>query len=33
MKVIPGHPEIVLKARLAFGRDLKTNGSVASITD
>jgi hypothetical protein len=30
---IPGHPEIVLKARLAFGRDLKTNGSVASITD
>jgi hypothetical protein len=28
---VPGHPEIALKATLAFGRDLKSNGSVASI--
>ena len=29
---VPGHPEIRLKATVAFGRDLKTNGSVAAIT-
>ena len=27
-----GHPEIALKATLAFGRDLKTNGSLSAIT-
>ncbi|MDR3633167.1 MAG: hypothetical protein P4L84_04970 [Isosphaeraceae bacterium] len=29
---IPGHPQFVLKADLAFDRDFKKNGSIASIT-
>ncbi|MBI3875703.1 MAG: hypothetical protein HY300_07030 [Verrucomicrobia bacterium] len=29
---IPGHPEIALKATIAFDRDLKKNGSISSIT-
>ena len=29
---IPGHPEILLKATLAFGHDVKSNGSLISIT-
>jgi len=28
---VPGHSEIALKATLAFGRDLKSNGAIASI--
>jgi hypothetical protein len=28
---VPGHPELILKATLAFGRDLKKNGSIATI--
>jgi hypothetical protein len=28
---VPGHPELTLKATLAFGRDLKKNGSIATI--
>jgi hypothetical protein len=30
--LVPGHPEIVLKATPAFCRDLKTNGSLAAIS-
>jgi hypothetical protein len=30
--LVPGHPEIALKATLAFGRDLGKNGAVASIS-
>jgi hypothetical protein len=29
---VPGRPEIALTAKLAFGRDLKTNGCIATIT-
>ena len=29
---VPGHPELTLEARLAFGRDLEKNGSVAAVT-
>jgi hypothetical protein len=28
---VPGHPELSLKATLAFGRDLRKNGSIATI--
>jgi hypothetical protein len=28
---VPGHPELTLKATLALGRDLKKNGSIATI--
>src|SRR4051812_9164683 len=30
--VLPGHPELELRARLAFVPDLKTNGSIASVS-
>jgi hypothetical protein len=28
---VAGHPELTLKATLAFGRDLKKNGSIATV--